>query len=71
MSAGHAGQDGRLEERLPELVARAAEDDLGAALAGVRDVALDLLQPGRVDERADVDALLEARADARAPRRRP
>ena len=45
----------RLEE-LP-LDPLAADEELGAALERVRDVPLDLLDRGLVDQRPDVDAL--------------
>src|SRR5919201_887104 len=48
---GDAGHHGRGEELRPELVPRAAEEQLGPAVARVADVALDLLDARRVDER--------------------
>ena len=53
-----------------ERVALAAEQHLGAVLARVGDVALDLLDARQVDQRPDVDVLGEA-VGHDEPRRRP
>ena len=60
IAGGQPGDHGRLEERLPELVARAAEVELGAAVERVGDVPLDLLERLRVDQRADLHVRLGA-----------
>ena len=62
---GDAGEHGRREELAAELVRLAAEQHLGAALARVGDVPLDLLERRHVDQRADVDAVGEAVGDRR------
>ena len=66
---GDVDEHGRLEELALDPLA--ADDDLGAALARVRDVPLDLLDRGLVDERPDVHAVREAVGDLqrRAPPR--
>ena len=60
---GDAGEHRRREELPAALVRPPAEQQLGAALERVGDVALDLLERRRVDQRADVDALGEAVGD--------
>ena len=61
----HAGQHGRLEERAAERVALAAGRDLRALGGRIRDVLLDLLERGGVDQRALLGLAREAVADAK------
>ena len=58
----------RLEELRPQRVALAAEQQLGAVLARVGDVALDLLEPGRSMSGPTLSVLGEAVGHRRVAR---
>ena len=62
----HVGDHRRLEEKALVALARAAGDDLAAAVLGVVDEALHGVEPARICDRAKRDALFQAVAHLEA-----